>query len=337
MDFYCLGSDEGVLAPDVKALGSRVFVGNLKRNPLRFSRHFSRILRSDGYDVVHSHVHHFSGYVLRLAHRNGVRGRIAQSLTAPTEQRPSLLRRIYLAQMRRLIERHATLGLGVSSEAMVSMFGPGWRTRDDRQILYWGVDLERFRNPPTANLRERFSIPASESIVGHVGRLDRAKNHELMLDIAEELDRSGARVWLVFVGDGPLRRELQESVLRRGLKRVVFAGEVEEVASLLRAMDLFLFPSRWEGLPQSVIEAQAAGLRCLCSDVITSEVAVLPDAVRFLSLERPASDWAQTLRSMLAQTPLDKHGALTRVAESPFAIEESVRRLTVIYQDAARE
>ena len=158
MDFYCLGGEQGELASDAEELGSRVFVGDPGRTGLRFRRHFSGVLRSGEYDVVHSHVHHFSGYVLRLAAKHGVRGRIAQSLTAPREQRPSVRRRAYLALMRRWINRHATLGLGVSNEAMHSLFGKGWSNRSDRTLLHWGIDLGRFRSPPAVDLR-RFPEP----------------------------------------------------------------------------------------------------------------------------------------------------------------------------------
>jgi glycosyltransferase involved in cell wall biosynthesis len=329
MDFYCLSGDEGSLAPEALALGSRVFVGARGRRGL--GRPFSGVLRAGRYDVVHSHVHFFSGYVLRVAAKHGVPGRIAHSHTTEQE-RPALVRRRYLSVMRKWIEDHATLGLGVSDEAMAALFGPGWRDRDDRRVLYWGLDLERFRQAPAADLRERLGIPTTDRVVGHVGRLDAVKNHRFMLDIAEEMERSGNPVWFLFVGDGSLRRELQQLVRNKGLRRVVFAGEVEEVAPFLQVMDAFLFPSLWEGLPQAVIEAQAAGLRCLCSDVVTREVAVLPDAVEFLSLDSSAREWAGVLGDLVAGPPLDRDDALARVAAGPFEITRSVHELTAIYR-----
>ncbi len=329
MDFYCLSGDEGSLAPEARALGSRVFVGTRSRR--RLGRDFSNVLSTGRYDVVHSHVHFFSGHVLRVAAKHGVPVRIAQSLTAPHES-PGLMRRAYLSLMRRWIEEYATLGLGVSNEAMAALFGPGWRERDDRRVLYWGLDLGRFRRAPDADPRARLGIPPEDHVVGHVGRFDVMKNHRFMLEIAEVLERSGSRVWFLFVGEGSLRGELEQLVRRKGLRRVVFAGEVDEVAPLLQAIDAFVFPSLWEGLPQAVIEAQAAGLRCLCSHAVTREVAVLPEAVEFLSLDEPAEVWAEALRGLLAAPSADRAVAPALLAGSPFDITRTVHEITEIYR-----
>jgi glycosyltransferase involved in cell wall biosynthesis len=160
------------------------------------------------------------------------------------------------------------------------------------------------------------------------------KNHQFLIRIAEEISKLHSNVWFLLVGEGPLRQQLQELARRRGLTRVIFTGAVTEVECYLRSMDLFVFPSLWEGLPQSMIEAQAAGLGCLCSDAVTREVAIVPGAVRFLPLAAGARAWADACLAMAGQPKIDPQYALERVSDSPFAIHKSVERLQLLYVEA---
>jgi glycosyltransferase involved in cell wall biosynthesis len=337
-DFCCLIGEEGVYAAEAKSLGSHVFPIKLTKNLPRFNRRFSRLLQERQYDVVHSHVHQFSGYILRQAARGGIQSRIAHSFTAPGKQTNSVTRRAYLALMGRWLTRYATVGLGNSTESMISLFGPDWQSNPQRKLVYCGIDLDLFKQPASTmdshKICEKWDIPETALIVGHVGRLTPAKNHRFALEIAAAMQQLDARVWFLFVGDGPLRAEMEGIARENGLRQVVFTGIVEDVTTYLKSMDLFLFPSLWEGLPQSVIEAQAVGLRCLCSDAVTREVVVVPEAVQFLPLDLPVVEWAERIKAMLEAPGVDTQMAWESVAASPFAIENSVLALTQIYRES---
>ncbi len=335
-DFCCLSGGEGDFAPEAKSLGSKVFPIKLTKNLPSFNKRFARLLQEGQYDIIHSHVHRFSGYILRQAARGGVQSRIAHSFTAPGKQTNSVTRRAYLALMGRWLTRYATVGLGNSTESMISLFGPDWQSNPQRKLVYCGIDLDLFKQPAmdSHKIREKWNIPETALIVGHVGRLTPAKNHRFALEIAAAMQQLDARIWFLFVGDGPLRAEMEGIALENGLRRVVFTGIVEDVTTYLKIMDLFLFPSLWEGLPQSVIEAQVVGLRCLCSDAVTREVAVVPEAVQFLPLNLPAVEWAKRIRAMLDAPRVDTQMAWELVATSPFAIENSVSALTQIYRES---
>lgn len=335
-DFCCLSGEEGDFAPEAKSLGSKVFPIKLIKNLPLFNKRFARLLQEGKYDIVHSHVHQFSGYILRQAARGGVQSRIAHSFTAPGKQTNSVTRQAYLALMGRWLTRYATVGLGNSTESMLSLFGSDWQSNPQRKLVYCGIDLDLFKQPAmdNHNIREKWSIPETALVVGHVGRLTPAKNHRFALEIAAAMQQLDAGIWFLFVGDGPIRAEMEGIALGNGLKQVVFTGIVEDVTAYLKSMDLFLFPSLWEGLPQSVIEAQAVGLRCLCSDAVTREVAVVPEAVKFLPLDLPAIEWAERIRAMLDAPRVDTQMAWESVAVSPFAIENSVSALTQIYRES---
>jgi glycosyltransferase involved in cell wall biosynthesis len=336
LDFCCLSGEEGVFAPEAKSMGSKVFPIKLTKNLPSFNKGFAHLLQEGKYDIVHSHVHQFSGYILRQADRGGVQSRIAHSFTAPSKQSNSVVRQAYQALMGRWLTHYATVGLGNSTESMISLFGSDWKNNPQRKLVYCGIDLDFFKQPVTIShkLREKWSIPKTALVVGHLGRLTPAKNHRFALEIAAAMQQLDARIWFLFVGDGPLRAEMESIAQENGLRQVVFTGTVEDVTAYLEIMDLFLFPSLWEGLPQSVIEAQAVGLHCLCSDVVTREVTVVSEAVHFLSLNLTAVDWAKRIMAMLEEPRMDAEKARKLVAASPFAIENSVSALTQIYRES---
>jgi len=336
IDFCCLAGSEGTYASEARSLGSKIHICPLNWNLVSFNHRFSQILSSGNYDIVHSHVHFFSGYILRQAARSGVQQRIAHSHTSPLEVHDTLFRRFYKKVMRAWIKRFSTLGLGVSKESMRALFGKDCQ-RDNRvQILYCGIDLAPFESLPVGpHVREKLGIPPTVPIIGHLGRLTLAKNQRFFLEIAISIQYKRSDVWFMLIGDGPLRQELEAITRQNSLTNVIFTGDTADVIPYLGLMDMLLFPSLWEGLPVAVIEAQAADLYCLCSEVITDEVSVVPGAVQFKELDGSAEEWADTCIAIMAQSRIPSGTGVTVLAKSPFSISRNVEQLTHIYMDQA--
>ncbi len=338
LDFCCLSGEPGQFAPQVEALGSRIYPYRLTRNLLRFNREFARIVVERPYTVVHSHVHHFSGYILWRAKRAGITTRIAHSFTAPVMTRVPLQRRAYLAAMNWMIQRYATAGLGNSKESLQSLFGDHWQNDSRWQLMYLGIDLEPFvQTSGQAMVRQKYGLPDEALIIGHVGRLTPAKNQRFLIDVAAELESQCDNSWFVMVGDGPLRTELRNYAQYRRVKRLVMTGSVPETPSWYGLMDLFVFPSLWEGMPQAVVEAQAAGLRCLCADTITPEVSIVPGAVHYMSLDNGPVAWAAACLELLQHPRLNRHQAVATISASAFAIKHSVTKLSRLYSTSQTE
>ncbi len=340
MDFMVHTTQPGAYSEEFRTLGSRIIPCLDLSRPWLYAANFKQILHEYGpFDVVHSHVHHFSGYVLRLAKQAGVPIRIAHSHT-DTSQLPSnqgLYRRFYLALMKWWIARYATTGLACSRQAAVDLFGSAWQSDSRWQLLYCGIDLNLFRDyiDPVA-VRSELGIPADAFVIGHVGRFHEQKNHSFLLDIAAEVARREPRMCLLLVGDGSLRRNIEDKIAQMGLTNyVIFAGSRPDVQKLMQgAMDIFLLPSLYEGLPLVLLEAQAAGLSCVFSDVVTEEADVVKPLLRRVSLSQSASKWAEVLltqRSAVSAT--NQSEALSVVESSPFNIKKSVKQYMNLIQE----
>jgi glycosyltransferase involved in cell wall biosynthesis len=324
---------------EVRSLGSQIIPCLDPSKPLLYVRNFKRILREYGpYDIVHSHVHHFSGYVLLLAKQAGISVRIAHSHNdnSSAEAKAGFYRRLYLTLTEWWIARYATLGFGCSRKAVADLFSPSWESDPRWQLLYYGIDLNPLRDriDPVA-LRSELGIPSEAFVIGHVGRLVKQKNHLFLLEIAAEVAKHEPKMRLLLVGEGSLRANIDQKVLQLGLSEIViFAGVRPDVPHIMRGvMDVFLFPSLHEGLGLVLIEAQAAGLPCIFSNVVPEEADAIKPLVQRISLSQPVSEWVQVvLRQREMRSTITPSDALALVETSPFNIETSVKQLESIYQ-----
>lgn len=323
---------------EIQALGSQIIPCLCPSKPWLYAWNFKRILREKGpYDIVHSNVHHFSGYVLWLAKQVRVPIRIAHSHndTSEVDARVNFLRRIYLNLMKKAISSSATLNLAASSLAGSSLFSQNGSKNSHWQVLYFGVDLTPFKTPGDGLiLRQEIGIPDDAFVVGHAGRFIEQKNHLFLLEIAAAVVKEKPLTRFLLIGDGALRSVIEAKIQQLGLTPyVILAGLRSDVPQLMQSvMDVFLLPSFHEGLPVVGIEAQAAGLPFVLSDVITEELDLVKPLIKRLSLSQSASEWAKavvespSLKSLY--TPVE---SLTSMENSHFNIAYSVQELTKIY------
>ncbi len=341
MDFLVHTTDPGAYDEEVRALGSRIIPCLSPSNPLQYAFNFRRVLREYGpYDVVHSHVHHYSGYVLMLAAMAGVKVRIAHSHsdTRSAEASKSGERRAYLRAMNMMIRAFATRGLAVSAEAGCDLFASQWRDRTDKwQLQHLGIDLSRFEIEVNAEeVRRSLGIPPDALVIGHVGRFSEPKNHAFLVEIAREVVRMDSRSFFLLVGDGPLRAAIEEKVRNYGLaKHFAFAGLRSDVSTLMKgAMDVLLFPSLYEGLPVTLLEAQAAGLRCLISNAISTEADAVSGLIKRASLEQTPTQWASRLLELLSkQHPVSPDRVRNALASRSILISKD--NLVAFYAESA--
>jgi glycosyltransferase involved in cell wall biosynthesis len=337
-DFLVHTAEPGAYDEEVKALGARVIPCLKPPKPLQYALNFRRILREYGpYDCVHSHVHHYSGYVLMLAAMMRVPMRIAHghSDTRSIDDSCSLLRRAYLSTMEALIRRFATDGIAVSENAAAALFSDCWKSDPRWSLCTLGIDLRPFQQTvDSRQLRAQLGIPADAFVVGHVGRFVEVKNHRFLVEIAEHFCKLEPKAVFLLVGDGPLKSEIEALVSSRGLdKHFIFTGIRSDVPRLMKgAMDCFLFPSSYEGLGLVLWEAQAAGLECLLSDIVPEEADVIPPLITLLRLDVPAEHWAKALFTIRNRSTFPaKEEIITNLRMQRVSIETSAERLMMQY------
>lgn len=293
-EFCCLSGLPGELDGEIRSLGGVV---HLIRLNILFPSRFRKLLTHSGFHAVHSHVHWSSGLILRFAAQAGVPQRICQFASTSDGKRAHPLRRLRNRIFKRWVEVHATDIVGVSEGALSANLGPEWSDDSRCRVIYRGIDFSRFRiRRDRPGLRSEFGFPQDAFVVAHVGRMDPPKNHDRLLRIFEQFVRVVPSAYLLLIGavHDPIESSVRRFVEHSGISdRVAFAGVRADVPRLLNASDLMIFPSLWEGLPGAVLEAVAAGLPVLASDLPgINEIARHLPGVRTMSLELPDEEWA---------------------------------------------
>lgn len=337
MDFLVHTLEQCAYDEEIHDRGSLVIPCLNYQNPLQYARNFKRVIAEYGpYDIVHSHVHYYTGFVLRLARSTGVKTVIAHSRTDARgpERRANLPRRMYVGVMKRMVSRYADYGLAVSRKTAEDLFGKDWASDPRWRVLYSGIDLVPFKQAvDQAQIRAEFRIPEKAYVVGHVGNFGEEKNHAFLVDIASRVAKSDTDIRFLLIGDGPLRPRIRRKVDEMGLEeQVIFTGVRGDVPELmLGAMDAFILPSVQEGLPMVLIEAQAAGLPCLFSNFISDEVDTVEHLINRLPVEGPDVIWADVILSLKSERQMKDPKAVTIMEQSVFNIKNSVKELLNVY------
>lgn len=306
---------------EIEALG-----GNIYRLPSLnpFSRSYLGALdrffmEHPEYRIVHSHLDCMSAIPLKAAKKHGVPVRIGHAHNSNQPRDAKYLLKLFY---KRLIARNATQLFACSEEAGRWMFGGA-----DFRVLNNAIDAEKyaFHADTRADVRRELGISGDALVVGHVGRFDPQKNHSFLLDIFAKIP-GDAR--LLLVGDGVLRPDAQQRAKELGIcDRVFFAGVRSDVDRLLQAMDVFLFPSLFEGLPVSIIEAQAAGLPCLISDKVPIECKKT-ELVTQLPLAASSAEWAG---AVLSAAETSRRNTLEQIRGAGFDIRANAEWLQNYY------
>ena len=250
------------------------------------------LMREEAFDAVHAHCMFQSGIVMCAAKTAGVPIRITHSHNTSKVRHP--FSGIYDAVMRRLILANATELVGCGHAAGEYLFGKkAFRKRG--KVILNGIDVDRFCFREEARRAKRAELLLDgRFVIGNVARLGPAKNQAFLIRLMPEILKRRPEALLLLVGEGTERSGLEQLIHELRLeKNVLLTGSVSDVESCLCAMDVFALPSLFEGIPLTVLEAQANGLPCLISENVPEET-VLTDLVRTIPLNRPA-DWIHGL------------------------------------------
>lgn len=308
-DFFVSVEKDCFYDNEIKQLGGNIFhTATKSTHAIKFSKDLWDLIKIKKYSVVHVHTSNAMATIpVTVTKLAGVKKRIVHSHNSNGNGN----RRLHHA-MRPILNLVATDKFSCSDLAAEWMYG---KKKDEAVIINNPIDCQLFK--PNEKLREeiRRSLGLKdEKTYVHVGRFSRQKNHSCLIDIFEEIYKQNPNSVLLLLGTGELQTEIEEKVSMLNLKASVrFMGIRPDVYNILQACDGFLFPSLFEGLPLTVLEAQAVGLRCFVSDVITKQVEIT-DSIIMVSLTKTPRQWAEIVLSGIDK-PVDKERCNRLVSE----------------------
>lgn len=309
---------------EIKSMGGRVYhLPNL--NP--FSRTYMSSLQkffqehSSDYKIVHCHLDCMSSIPLKAAQNAGIPIRIAHSHNS--NQTVDLKYPLKLYYKNR-ISKVATHLFACSYDAGKWMF-----KNNTFKVLPNAIDSKKyiFNEIKRKEYRDRLKID-NEIVIGHIGRFDPQKNHKFLIDIFKEINNINPKTKLVLVGVGTLMDKIKSYVNELNLSdSVLFLGLRDDVPDLLQTMDVFLFPSLYEGLPVTLVEAQASGLSCIISDKVPIECKIT-DLVYQLSLNDDVKIWAEKSLELSKTTRQD---TFSQIEKAGYDISSNAKKLQEFY------
>lgn len=299
--------------------------------PIRLIQRWWRlyhVLKTGDYDVFHCNCDFSLKFVeMMIARFAGVKKRVCHSHStniSNTGFRGRVMRALHRICVP-LIVYFSTDLIACSSDAGAWLYGKNPSKKI--LILRNGIETQKFDYSPTLRrvTRNQLRISDSTLVIGLVARFVPEKNHEFLIQILKSGIQDGARAHLILIGDGALKTDIENLVATNNLSAsVTFVGVTLNVTDYLQAMDVFVMPSVYEGLPVSLIEAQSAGLPCLISDVITHDVDVTGN-VHWLPLKTGALSWWKEISKI--NNDFIRHSTRSQIIEAGYDLNQSCRIL----------
>lgn len=329
MDFAVAISEKGFYDDEIISMGG--IIHHITPKSRSFIKNFNDIrglVKNNNYNyVMRISQHSLSGLELLAAKLGGARVRVFRSSNSNTTSASNLNQILHKLCMF-MPAFFANFRIAPSTEAAEFMFGEGCVEKGKANLLPNAIDTSLFQYNEDArcSIRKEFLINKNQLVVGHIGRFNQQKNHKFLIDVFAELLKQKSNALLMLVGDGEKKSEIQEQVKALGIeKSVIFTGIRSDVPALLSAMDVFVFPSFYEGMPNTVIEAQATGLPCVIADTITREAGVT-DCVRFKSLHDSAEAWADKTLSLFDKDKADRSFYSDKMKNAGYDIDSCVKQ-----------
>lgn len=297
MDF-CVNSKSGdYYEKEIIDLGGRIYrIPSKSENLKLFKKSLFNIVKNNEYEYVLRVTSNAGGFLdLKIAKEAGAKVCVARS--SNSNDAAGLKTAITHRVGKVFLKKYVDVKLAPSDLAAIYTFGRKDFEDNSVIILNNGIDLDfyKYREEGRSQIRNEFGIKEDEILCGHIGRFNKQKNHDFLIDIFSSLYTENQKIKLLLVGNGDLECEIRNKVARLGLsEKVIFAGVRGDIPDLLSAMDIFIFPSSYEGMPNTVIEAQACGLTCIISDSITRQVA-LKNNLYFESIKDSPESWARNI------------------------------------------
>ncbi|WP_226678634.1 glycosyltransferase family 1 protein [Mesobacillus jeotgali] len=336
-DFVTHRSDKGNFDDEIRQLGGKIYkvpsLGNV--GPVSYVKNLVRIMSSKSYIAVHSHTDYQSGFPVLAAKIAGIPHRICHSHSNNWPMNESFKQKLLLKGLQSIIKFSATQYCSCSQEAGAFLFGQKAVNNNQVTILKNGIDLSQYLDETitkTSVIRE-LGLNQDTKIIGHVGKFSRSKNQLFILKVLKELVNKDKGYVALLVGDGPLKEKLEHEAENMGLsKHVRFLGVRSDIPRLMKAFDVFIFPSIFEGFGIVTVEAQISGTPCIMSDSIPVSTDMGLGLVKYLKLEENPEKWGEEVERAINMQKPEKDTLVKALSEKGFSIQQNIEEWMKLYR-----
>ena len=320
---FLLRSDDNMYSEEINKMGGKVYV--MPSYPRHYIKNYcdtKEFLQKNSYKIIHVHGNALIyTNILPMAKKLGIPCRIMHSHNTDTQKK--MYRPVhYLKRIN--IMKYITDAFACSDTAGRWMF-----KNHDFTVLKNGIEIDKFIYDPELRSRKRKELRLEDKFVfGHVGKFLPSKKHHFLINVFEKVVKQKPECVLLSIGEGPLQEEIEKIASEKGIAdKIRFLGVRRDVNELMQAMDLFLFPSLFEGLGIVLIEAQASGLHTLVSSQVVRECKIT-DLVRFLPLEE--SQWINAIMNYM-DSPEREQYRTNEIIEAGYDMKQVVKSLERFY------
>ena len=329
--YVVFGDEVGAYEPELEACGCKIFhIPQPSESFSAYLKNLKHLIRTYHYDVIHAHTMFNIGWTMLAGKLYGVPIRVSHAHSALVEKR-SVKVRLYETAMRFLILTCATSYVACGVKAGERLYGKK-AFREKGTLILNGIDTQCFAFDAQKRDAFRKELGLDDKfVIGHAGHLASVKNQRFLLELVPDILKKCPETYLLLLGEGEDRPMLEQKIHELHLEdHVRMTGNVRNVPDYLNAMDVFAFPSRYEGMPLSIIEVQSNGLPCVISDQVPKDV-FLTDLLQPLPLDVP-EQWVDAICTAARAVP-EKYAAEMR--RSGFDAETAMQKIYRIYSGSS--
>lgn len=326
-DFLVHRQERGDYDDEIEQLGGKIYRAFPIR-PWRYSQYFKWLKNffenNNSYIAIHSHIQENSGLVFKIAQKYEIKTLVSTSHTAGYGIDYKYPFRLYA---KHYLNKYCTHKMACGKLAGEHLYGKNSKF----EIIRNAIDVTKFKYNTEIRDRVRTNLNITNKfIIGNVARFHKGKNHTFVVDIFNEVLKLNHDAILILVGEGEELISIKNKVKSLGIAdNVLFLGLRNDVNELLQAFDVLLFPSLFEGIPVSIIEAQTAALPCILSDTIDPETAIT-DNVDFYSLSNPISTWANAI---ISKQNFIRKDTSKKIIDAGYDVINNTNHLLKLYQN----
>ncbi len=315
---------------EIYALGGRVFEITSVKNPFKNIYQTFKILKKNQYLCLHGYINTLNVFPMFAGFLARTPVRIAENLSTSHPGEKKTVAKNILKPFAKMLPTHIAANSKYAAEWIY-----GNKGAKNCKIIYNALDLNKFRYDMQLRDKKRKELGVENCfVIGHIGRYQYQKNHVFLIDIFNSIYQRDKSAILLLVGYGELKEQIFDKIDSLGLRNVVIdCGATEAIMPLYNAMDCFVLPSYYEGLPVVGIEAQATGLPCVMSTEITKETKIT-DNVNFMSLNESSGKWADVI---LKWENHERCDVSDQIRESGYDIRKEAGKLQNYYFDCLKE